>query len=76
MLRILRPISVALRHAAGDPSRVADANDVTEDRRIEADAFERLATWGQEALALARDTKGVSPRARMRPATTRMSAPA
>ena len=36
---------------------------MTEDRRIEADAFERLATWGQEALALARDTKGVSPRA-------------
>jgi len=51
------------RGGAGGVSRVAAPADVTAAGRIEAAAFDNVAAWGREALALARETKGASPRA-------------
>src|SRR5213593_3799442 len=51
------------RGGAGGVSRVAAPADVTAAGRIETAAFDNVAAWGREALALARETKGASPRA-------------
>ena len=42
---------------------LSESAGMTDDRLVEAAAFENLAAWGREALALSRELKGVSPRA-------------
>ena len=47
----------------GGGAGVSKSADATDDRQVEAAAFESVAVWGREALSLSRELKGVSPRA-------------